>query len=221
MNSVLQCLSNTEPLVKFFLFEIYVNHINKKNTLGTRGRLAAAFAELLWDVWLGRARYVSPWDVKSWVARKAVQFQGFAQHDSQEMLSVLLETMHEDLNAISKKPYVEMKDSNGRPDEIVAAEFWDGLKKRDDSIFVRLFYGQLKSRVTCTICAHVSITFDPYNVLSVPIPRQSSSSTYTIKYYPLSFVQPVLEVTMALPSGDRTTVGEIKDKVRATLLEHA
>ena len=57
------------------------------------------------------------------------------------MLSVLLETMHEDLNAISKKPYVEMKDSNGRPDEVVAAEFWDGLKKRDDSIFVRLFYG--------------------------------------------------------------------------------
>ena len=128
-------------MVKFFLFEIYMNHINRKNTLGTRGRLAMAFAELLWDIWLGRGRYIAPWDVKQWVARKAVQFQGFAQHDSQEMLSVLLETMHEDLNAISKKPYVEMKDSNGRPDEVVAAEFWDGLKKRDDSIFVRLFYG--------------------------------------------------------------------------------
>ena len=47
MNSVLQCLSNTEPLVKFFLFEIYMRHINQKNTLGTRGRLAMAFAELL------------------------------------------------------------------------------------------------------------------------------------------------------------------------------
>ena len=57
------------------------------------------------------------------------------------MLSVLLETMHEDLNAVTKKPYVEMKDSAGRPDEAVANEFWEGLKNRDDSIFVKLFYG--------------------------------------------------------------------------------
>lgn len=141
MNSVLQCLSNTEPLVKFFLFEIYLRQINTRNTLGTRGRLAVAFAELLNDVWTGTRRYQAPWDVKTWVSRKAVQFQGFAQHDSQEMLSVLLETMHEDLNAVTKKPYVEMKDSAGRPDQIVAAEFWNALKQRDDSIFVKLFYG--------------------------------------------------------------------------------
>ena len=57
------------------------------------------------------------------------------------MLSVLLETMHEDLNKITRKPYVEMKDSDGRPDEVVASEFWEGLKQRDDSIFVKLFYG--------------------------------------------------------------------------------
>lgn len=86
------------------------------------------------------------------------------------MLSVLLETMHEDCNKISKKPYVEQKDSNGRSDEEVASEYWSGFKQRDNSIFVDLFYGQLKSRVSCSICKHVSITFDPFNVLSVPIP---------------------------------------------------
>ena len=107
MNSVLQCLANTEPLVKFFLYEVYVQHVNQRNTYGTRGRLAMAFAELLQDMYMGNSRYVAPWDVKSWVARKAVQFQGFAQHDSCEMLSVLLETMHEDVNSISKKPYIE------------------------------------------------------------------------------------------------------------------
>jgi len=173
-----------------------------------------AFAELLSDLWTGRQKYVAPWDVKNWVARKAVQFQGFAQHDSQEMLSVLLETMHEDLNAVTKKPYVEMKDSNGRPDEVVAAEFWEGLKRRDNSIFVKLFYGQLKSRVNCSICGHVSITFDPYNVLSVPIPRQTTNLTYVIRYYPLSFVKPVVQITMSLPSGNATTMAEIREKVR-------
>ena len=40
----------------------------------------------------------------------------------------MLETMHEDLNAISKKPYIEMKDSAGRSDEVVSGEFWNALK---------------------------------------------------------------------------------------------
>jgi len=130
------------------------------------------------------------------------------------MLSVLLETMHEDLNSVTKKPYIEQKDSNGRSDEVVAAEFWDALTQRDNSIFVKLFYGQLKSRLQCSLCGHVSITFDPFNVLSVPIPRQTTSSTITVRYYPLSFVQPVIQLTFALPSGDRTTCQEIKEKVR-------
>ena len=122
MNSVLQCLLNTEPLAKFFAMEIYLQHINQKNTYGTRGRLAIAFGELINEIYGGTSRYVAPWDVKNMIARKAIQFQGFAQHDSQEMLSVLLETLHEDVNQITKKPYIETKDSNGRPDDVVAQE---------------------------------------------------------------------------------------------------
>jgi ubiquitin C-terminal hydrolase len=78
--------------------------------------LAIAFASLVQELFLGSQHYVAPWDVKQVVARKAVQFAGFAQHDSQEMLSVLLETLHEDVNMVSKKPYVEYKDSNNRSD---------------------------------------------------------------------------------------------------------
>jgi len=59
----------------------------------------------------------------------------------------LLETMHEDVNEITKKPYVEYKDSNDRTDEEISKEFWDGFKRREKSIFVDIFYGQLKSRV--------------------------------------------------------------------------
>ena len=31
MNSVVQCLANTEPLTKYFLFDVYQYHINQKN----------------------------------------------------------------------------------------------------------------------------------------------------------------------------------------------
>lgn len=74
MNSVLQCLSNTEPLVKFFIFECYINHINERNPLGTRGRLAIAYSELLNDLYVGESPYVAPWDVKNIIARRAIQF---------------------------------------------------------------------------------------------------------------------------------------------------
>jgi len=53
MNSVIQCLSNTEPLAKYFLFDCYSSHINERNQLGTRGKLAVAFSELLTDLYVG------------------------------------------------------------------------------------------------------------------------------------------------------------------------
>lgn len=171
MNSVLQCLANTEPLVKFFLFEIYQSHINTKNQYGTRGKLAQAFADLLNELYAGSKKSTAPWDVKRVVAMKARQFDGFAQHDSQEMLSVLLETLHEDVNSVSKKPYVEYKDSLGRSDSEISKEYWSGFLKREKSIIVNLFYGQLKSRVQCTKCGNISLSFDPFNVLSLPIPN--------------------------------------------------
>ena len=141
MNSVLQCVANTEPLAKYFIFECYINHINERNSLGTRGRLAIAFADLLNDLYVGDSPYVAPWDVKNMIARRAIQFQGFTQHDSQEMLSFLLETLHEDLNDITKKPYIAYKDSDNRDDAEVSEEFWKGFRMREQSIFVDLFYG--------------------------------------------------------------------------------
>lgn len=53
MNSVLQCLANTEPLVKFFLFELHYSQINEQNTYGTRGKLALAFSNLISEMYNG------------------------------------------------------------------------------------------------------------------------------------------------------------------------
>lgn len=57
--------------------------------------------------------------------------------------------MHEDLNRVKKKPYIDLEDSNGRPDEEVCAEHWNAFTARNKSIIVDLMYGQLKSTVEC------------------------------------------------------------------------
>lgn len=56
------------------------------------------------------------------IAKYAPRFNGFQQQDSQELLAFLLDGLHEDLNRVHEKPYVELKDSDGRPDWEVAAE---------------------------------------------------------------------------------------------------
>lgn len=37
------------------------------------------------------------------------QFSGYQQHDSQEFIAFLLDGLHEDLNRIKAKPYVEVR----------------------------------------------------------------------------------------------------------------
>ena len=36
-------------------------------------------------------------------------------------------------------------------------------------------------------------------------------------YYPLNFLKPVIQVTIALTNGERTTVGDIKELVRQSI----
>lgn len=49
--------------------------------------------------------------------------------------------------AVHNKPYVEVKDSDGRPDDEVAAEAWAAHKARNDSVINDLFTGMLHNQV--------------------------------------------------------------------------
>ena len=46
------------------------------------------------------------------IGKHAPQFVGYAQHDSQELLAFLLDGLHEDLNQVRDKPYVDMSIEN-------------------------------------------------------------------------------------------------------------
>lgn len=43
----------------------------------------------------------------------------------------------------------------------MAAECWGNYLRRNRSIVVDLFQGQLRSTVTCGVCQHSSTKFDP------------------------------------------------------------
>uniref|UniRef100_A0A673LYX3 ubiquitinyl hydrolase 1 n=1 Tax=Sinocyclocheilus rhinocerous TaxID=307959 RepID=A0A673LYX3_9TELE len=148
----------------------FESEINCNNPLGTGGRLAISFAVLLRALWKGTHHAFQPSKLKAIVASKASQFTGYAQHDAQEFMAFLLDGLHEDLNRIQNKPYTETVDSDGHQDEAVAEEAWQRHKMRNDSFIVDLFQGQYKSKL-------VSITFDPFLYLPVPLPQKQKVLT--------------------------------------------
>ncbi|KAH9718888.1 ubiquitin carboxyl-terminal hydrolase 10 [Citrus sinensis] len=182
MNSALQCLVHTPDLAQYFLGD-YSDEINTENPLGMHGELALAFGDLLRKLWSSGRTAVAPRAFKGKLARFAPQFSGYNQHDSQELLAFLLDGLHEDLNRVKQKPYIEMKDSGGRPDEEVANECWKNHKARNDSLIVDVFQGQYKSTLVCPVCSKVSITFDPFMYLTLPLPSTvTRTMTVTVFY---------------------------------------
>lgn len=171
LNSIVQCLANTRPLRDYFLVNKYEDDINTENPLGTGGKLAVSFAHVMGNLWSGKERSLSPYKLKGIVGEKVCQFKGFMQQDAQEFMAFLLDGLHEDLNRIKKKPYVEEVEGAGKPDAEVANEAWRRYKSRNDSVIVDLFQGQLKSKLTCPVCNKISIKYDPFMNLSVPLPK--------------------------------------------------
>ncbi len=77
------------------------------NALGTKGKLVFNYARLLNELWYKNKDVFSPYQLKQVVGETNTMFSGYNQHDSQEFLNHLLDSMHEDLNRVKKKPYVE------------------------------------------------------------------------------------------------------------------
>ncbi|XP_035389949.1 ubiquitin carboxyl-terminal hydrolase 32 isoform X1 [Electrophorus electricus] len=174
MNSSIQCVSNTKPLTDYFISGRHLYELNRTNPIGMRGHMAKCYGDLVQELWSGTQKNIAPLKLRWTIAKYAPRFNGFQQQDSQELLAFLLDGLHEDLNRVHEKPYVELKDSDGRPDAEVATEAWDNHLRRNRSIVVDLFHGQLKSQVKCKTCGHISARFDPFNFLSLPLPMDSS-----------------------------------------------
>ncbi|XP_017548184.2 ubiquitin carboxyl-terminal hydrolase 32-like [Pygocentrus nattereri] len=174
MNSSIQCVSNTKPLSDYFTAGYHLYELNRTNPIGMRGHMAKCYGDLIQELWSGTQKSVAPLKLRWTIAKYAPRFDGFQQQDSQELLAFLLDGLHEDLNRVHDKPYVELKDSDGRPDWEVASEAWENHLRRNRSIVVDLFHGQLRSQVKCKTCGHVSARFDPFNFLSLPLPMDNS-----------------------------------------------
>lgn len=212
MNSALQCLAHIPELNSYFLYHFFENELNKDNPLGNNGKVAMSFGSLIASLFDNRyaanQSSFSPREFKYTIGHFNSLFADYHQQDSQEFIAYLLDGLHEDLNRVLKKPYVEKPEleagKENDPDEIklLAQKCWDAHKMRNDSVIVDLFVALYKSTLICPVCDQVSISFDPYNDLTLPLPSTKKWS-HKINILPEEGYPKVLEIQINKSSSYR------------------
>ena len=89
--------------------------------------------------------------------------------------------------------------------------YWQAFQERNKSIIVDLMYGQLKSTVKCLTCSNISITFDPFLTLSLPITKPAY---FRAPFVPYDFYR-------QKASGDSSEEDpDYKDETKFVQMEH-
>lgn len=172
MNSALQCLSRAEPLRQYFL--------SQRHFATLEGREAdlpvtAAYTQLMRSMWSPEAASTGLCDTsilqefKRTIGKFNGQFAGYNQQDVSEFLAFLIDGLHEEMNEIKIKPYVE-QDTDGKPNAELAHLAWDYHLSRERSVIGDAFSGQLMSSLKCSVCGNVSTSFDPFSTLPIELP---------------------------------------------------
>ncbi|XP_031429303.1 ubiquitin carboxyl-terminal hydrolase 2a isoform X2 [Clupea harengus] len=170
MNSILQCLSNTQNLRDYCLQNSYRRDLNNNNRTNTA--LMEEFAKLIQTLWTSSgSEAVSPSEFKTQIQRYAPRFVGYNQQDAQEFLRFLLDGLHNEVNRVTVRPRGSTEDFDHLRDEEKGKKMWSKYLDREDSKIVDVFVGQLKSSLTCTDCGYCSTVFDPFWDLSLPISK--------------------------------------------------
>ncbi len=140
MNSIIQCLSMTESLVKFFLSGSFKQDLNRTNELGFKGEIADEFLIIIQSIWGGHCRIISPRRFKAIIGQFNEQFVTNEQQDAQELLLFLLDGLHEDLNRVQNRPKLTQNDDDGEVVDQEAAKIaWNTHLSINNSIIVDLF----------------------------------------------------------------------------------
>lgn len=83
----------------------YKRHINTENPLGTGGALVEMFGNLLEEICNGRSLSLSPGQLQSKIGKHITLHSDFQVHDY-ELLTFILDRLHEDFNLVKKRPFV-------------------------------------------------------------------------------------------------------------------
>lgn len=157
MNTVLQCLLYTPLLNDYLYFRAYKDDLHHKSP--KQIFLIEDLSDLLHQIKekqeKGNAyKAIDPFELKRNVDIVLPQFSGYEQQDSQEFLSLYLDTISDELK-----------------------------KNKTSSVIQELFMGKTVNELTCLGCHKKSLKYEDFFTLSIPIPI-SEEVSFEVIYVP-------------------------------------
>ena len=181
INSSLQCLSNCFHLTKYFLSNLYLEDMNTDNK-NTNENIAKCYKKLLKNLWKKNLESVNSDIFGDIFINNEKKIEGYGQYDASEFLIFFLDKLHQDLNRSNNNEYIQLKEKLENETEAQASlRWWKNHLRKNDSIIIDLFHGQLRNNVVCDECKNNSIIYDPFMILTLNIPKMKFN--LEIKYF--------------------------------------
>jgi len=179
INSIMQCLSNTRDFREMFLTNKYKQF---ERTDIAHFIMVSEINKLLRGLWFDNA-IVSPKGFFHYLQVLSFkigsgQFVGNNQNDSSELLLFVLDTIHEGLSKPSEISFEEQDCTlmdNIELNKYHANRQWFTSFKSGVSPLIDMFYNQLHSTISCDNCNHLSHSYDPSTIITLPIPKKEES----------------------------------------------
>jgi len=176
-----------------------------------KGSMAAEFNRIIKAFVLAETKSIDPTELYNVIKTHpfGAEFCDGGQHDCQEVMRMILDALHEDLNRAEKRPIEELPD----PEEKGISEFekaersWQRYLNYDCSPITDLYAGQLQSRVTCHVCGSVATTYEPFLDISLPISKDMIAKKGGLSGW-FSSGEPTLEDCLRAFTTDETLAGD-------------
>ena len=184
MSSIIQCLSNTNQFREMFLLNNY--KLFERNDI-PHFIMVSEMNKVLRGLWFDNA-IVSPKGFFHYLQILSFkigtgQFVGHNQNDSSELLLFLLDTIHEGLSKTTDITFNEqdtkVMDTN-QTNIYHANKQWFNSFKTGISPLIDMFYNQLHSTIICNNCNHLSHSYDPSIIITLPVPNKEDSNTVSL-----------------------------------------
>eukprot|EP00768_Dysnectes_brevis_P007011 gnl/Dysnectes_brevis/5748_a8462_535.p1 GENE.gnl/Dysnectes_brevis/5748_a8462_535~~gnl/Dysnectes_brevis/5748_a8462_535.p1 ORF type:complete len:613 (+),score=19.61 gnl/Dysnectes_brevis/5748_a8462_535:90-1928(+) len=169
LNTALQCLASFQKLTQFTLSFPIDGHVNTDRGR-TKGRLFRAYSNLLRDLFRRELQVASAQHVKEALTKVAHQFRGRRMHDTHEVLSVLIETLIEELNTVDPPPYKQL-DTAGLSLVEAADLYHQHRISHVQCPIADMFTSRICSSFTCHHCEQRLHVFQYTSSLTLHIPN--------------------------------------------------
>ena len=208
-NCIIQALVHTPLLQEFFATSNIHGFMNKKYSV--ENSLAFELGSLSKELWGLSLSKCTPIRLYLNLTQRFPMFEGKEQHDCHEFLSMLLDSLHEELRREGEqgKSTVIIENPENKLVEITESDRqWKLLQGSQGSIITDICAGQTKTTLTCSNCQSKRILFEIFTNLSLPIPITTTIPLY-ITVVPLT--SPITKIAMMVSK--HSLISEVLAKV--------